>query len=165
VIATGLAPYGLVVHPVQTLKEAEFTVWGINPRAKRSLVFYHKDKNLGCFVKELSDDLSEPLTVRLQPCGSASGGIVDSDGQPVAGLRLSVQGGRIRFAGEQGGVYYEVTTDKAGHFHVEGLVPGQEYLVSESHSSDGYRRILAPVRVEAGKHQDMGEIKMTQQNK
>src|SRR5262249_17390468 len=70
---TGVRVCGLVRHGIETLKGAEFTVRGINPRANRPLVFYHKDKNLGCFVKELRGDPSEPLTVKLQPCGSASG--------------------------------------------------------------------------------------------
>src|SRR5205823_161751 len=40
-------------YVVETLKGAEFTVRGINPRAPRQLTFYHKDKNLGFFLKEL----------------------------------------------------------------------------------------------------------------
>src|SRR5262249_42079577 len=85
---TGVWVCGLVRHGVETLKGAEFTVRGINPRANRPLVFYHKDRDLGFYLKELRGDPSAPLTVQLQPCGSASGRIVDQDGQPVVGLRL-----------------------------------------------------------------------------
>ena len=165
VTATGLAPFGLGLHGIETLKEAEFTVRGINPRARRPLVFYHKDKNLGCFLNELPRDSSVPLTVQLQPCGSTSGRIVDPDGQPVAGLHLGIQSCALRVTGEQGGGYHDVTTDKDGRFHVGGLVPGQEYRVSEAHTPDGYLRIYALVRVEPGKQHDMGEIKMKQRSK
>jgi RNA polymerase sigma factor (sigma-70 family) len=156
---TGAWVCGLVRHGVETLKGAEFTVRGINPRANRPLVFYHNEKNLGCYVKELRGDPSMPLTVKLQPCGSASGRIIDPDGQPVAGLRLSVQGNALPILGDAGGGSQLVTTDKEGRFSAEGLVPGQEYHVSEAQVFNGILRIHAPVRVEPGKHQDLGEIK------
>jgi RNA polymerase sigma factor (sigma-70 family) len=157
---TGVTVCGLVRHGIETLKGAEFTVRGINPRANRPLVFYHKGKNLGRFVKELRGDTSEPLTVKLQPCGSASGRVVDQDGQPVAGLRLAVQGRALPILGNAGGGCQLVTTDPDGRFRVEGLVPGQEYHVSEAHTSDGFLRVYAPARVEPGKHQNLGDIKM-----
>jgi RNA polymerase sigma factor (sigma-70 family) len=161
----GVTVCGLVRHGVETLPGAEFTVRGINPRANRPLVFYHKDKNLGFFVKELRGDTSEPLTVKLQPCGSTSGRIVDPDGEPVVGLRLIVQGRALPIVGDAGGGAHLVTTDKEGRFRVEGLVPGEEYRVSEAHNSDGYLRIYAPALVEPGKYLDLGDIKLTQRGK
>jgi Carboxypeptidase regulatory-like domain len=151
VTVIGLAPYRF---SVETLKGAEFTIRGINPKANRPLVFYHKDKNLGFFVKELRGDTSGPLTVKLQPCGSASGRVVDPDGQPVAGLRLHVPGRAVRSIGED----RWVTTDNEGRFRAEGLVAGQEYWVWDAGGS--YLRVFATVVVEPGKHKDMGDIKM-----
>src|SRR5262249_627332 len=127
---TGVTVCGLVRHGVETLPGAEFTVWGINPRANRPLVFYHKDRNLGFYVKELRGDNSEPLTVKLQPCGSASGRIVDPDGEPVVGLRLVAQGRALRILGDAGGGAHLLTTDKEGRFRVEGVVPGEGDRVS-----------------------------------
>src|SRR5262249_19571550 len=94
---------------VETLKGSEFTVRGLNPRSNRQLTFHPKEKNLGFLVKELRGATPEPLTVKLQPCGSVSGRIVDQDGQPVAGVKT------------EGGL--PITTDKEGRFRVEGLVP------------------------------------------
>jgi hypothetical protein len=154
VTAIGLEPYHATS---ETLAGAEFTVRGINPRANRPLVFYHKDKNLGCFVKELGGDTSELLTVKLRPCGSASGRVVDQDGLPVAGLRLAVPGRATSWQSEN----RSVTTDKEGRYRVVGLVPGQEYWVWEPGSLP---RVWAQVTVEPGQHKDMGDIKMTQRN-
>jgi RNA polymerase sigma factor (sigma-70 family) len=156
----GVRVCGLTRHGVETLQGAEFTVRGINPRANRPLVFCHKDRNLGCYVKELRGVPAAPLTIKLQPCGSTSGRIIDRDGQPVAGLRLVVQGRALPILSEAGGGSQLVTTDKEGRFRAEGLVPGQEYRVSELHFTNGILRIYAPVQVEPGKHQDLGDIKM-----
>jgi protocatechuate 3,4-dioxygenase beta subunit len=148
----GLAPYHATI---ETLKGAEFTVRGVNPRANRPLVFYHPDKNLGCFVKELRGDPSGLLTVKLQPCGSASGRVVDPDGQPVAGLRLHVPGRATRWMGEG----RSVLTDKEGRFRAVGLVPGQEYWVWEP---GGFPRVFARVVLEPGQNKDMGDIKLNE---
>ncbi len=160
----GVRVCGLVRHGVHTLKGAEFTVRGINPRANRPLVFYHKEKNLGFYLKDLRGDSTVPLTVKLQPCGSASGRILDPDGAPVAGLHLVVQGRALPIFGDAGGGSQLLTTDKEGRFRAVGLVPGQEYRVSEAHHN-GILRIYAPARVTPGKHQDLGDIKMDPQTR
>jgi Carboxypeptidase regulatory-like domain len=148
--AFGLGGDGAARYRPETLKGAEFTVRGINPGESRWLVFYHKGKNLGFFMKELRGDAAEPLTVKLQPCGSASGRIVYPDGQPVPGLRLEFQAN-----GTSGGLQ-ETATDKEGRFRVEGLVPGLEYELVPSR----YAPLpLAKVSVEPGKQKDMGDVK------
>jgi protocatechuate 3,4-dioxygenase beta subunit len=149
---TGVTAYGLArVSGKETLSGAEFAV-RIHPRASRPLVFHHPDKKLGFLVKELRGDASGPLTVRLQQCGSTSGRVLDQDGQPVAQLRLIVQGTVLHGNGGS----QEVTTDPDGRFRAEGLVAGQEYLVSEA----GRRfHVFAHVVVEPGKHRDLGDLK------
>jgi RNA polymerase sigma factor (sigma-70 family) len=151
---TGVTVFGLVPFGVEMLPGAEFTV-RLNPRAQRllrPLLFYHRDKNLGVFVKELRSDTPGPLTVKLQACGSASGRMVDQDGQPVAGLRFVLRCGALDM--RSGAL--EVTTDKKGRFRVEGLVPGIEY----STSMPSKRRIPPTwVTAEPGKHKDLGDIK------
>jgi protocatechuate 3,4-dioxygenase beta subunit len=146
----------------ETLKGNEFTVRGVNARANRTLVFYHKEKNLGFYLKDLRGERADPMMVKLQPCGSASGRVLDPDGQPVAGLpgvlyRVDYYGriGSIRSDGEV------VITDKDGRFRVEGLVPGQEYRVSRHGDRQfGHLVLFAPLIVKPGEHKDMGDIKM-----
>src|SRR5262249_7840873 len=131
---TGVTAFGLVRYGEETLKGSEFTVRGLNPRANRPVVFSHKEKNLGCLVKEWSRAASGPLTVKLQPCGSLAGRIVDQDGQPVAGLRIDLWG---KGAGLIGGATFDgqvLITDKEGRFHAEGLVSGEQYWIELSRS-------------------------------
>jgi RNA polymerase sigma factor (sigma-70 family) len=152
---TGAVVYGL--HPYnggETLKGAEFAVSGINPRRhNHQLVFHHPAKNLGFFVNELRGDTPEPLTVKLQPCGSVCGRMVDRDtGRPRAGLWILILGdGAHGLGGGRG-----LVTDKDGRFRVEGLVPGQQYRICQQ-AAGSY--ILASVTVESGGHKELGDVK------
>jgi RNA polymerase sigma factor (sigma-70 family) len=146
VTVSGLGPGGVV-------KGAEFIVRGLNPRAPAGwpLIFHHKGKNLGFFLKELPAEKADPFTVQLQPCGSVSGRIVDQDGEPVAEARSS--GG---VAG-RGWIALEVTTDKNGRFHAKGLVPGLGYWILRPKVA---ATLLVQFKVEPGKHKDLGDIKL-----
>jgi RNA polymerase sigma factor (sigma-70 family) len=151
---TGVTVSGLSqLFDAETLKGAEFTVRRINPRAPggRPLNFYHKGKNLGFFLKELPAEKADPFTVQLQPCGSVSGRIVDQDGEPVAEARC--RGG----LGSPTSLSLELTTDKQGRFRVEGLVPGVEYWIMRPKV---VATLLVQFKVEAGKHKDLGDLKV-----
>jgi hypothetical protein len=143
----GLGPGGVV-------KGAEFIVRGLNPRAPtgRWLIFHHKGKDLGFFLKELPAEKADPFTVQLQPCGSVSGRIVDPDGEPVAGVRCN---GGVR---GRGWIALEVTTDRNGRFHAKGLVPGLGYWILRPKVARAAR--LVEFEVEPGKHKDLGDIKL-----
>lgn len=156
-------------HPqywAENLKGAEFTVRSINPRSPRALVFYHKEKNLGYYVKDLRREPAGPLTIQLQPCGSASGRILDAEGKPAAGLRghlhrVDHKGAARSIDGEAEGGYQRVITDKDGRFRVEGLVSGQEYRVTNySDRRPGFGNLYVPLIVKPGEHKDMGDLKM-----
>jgi RNA polymerase sigma factor (sigma-70 family) len=156
---SGVTVVGLVSHfprssRTETLTGDEFTIRDINPKANRPLVFYHKDRNLGFYLKDLRRAAPGPLTVTLQPCGSVSGRVVDQDGQPVAGLRLHVPGRALRSL--SGGQL--VTTDKQGRFRAEGLVAGQPYWVWDG--SGSFPRVFTETAVESGKNKDLGDLKM-----
>ena len=146
VTVSGLLPGQWGQH-TETLEGTEFTVRGINPRAKRQIVFQHKEKNLGYCLKELPDEKLGPLTIKLQPCGSVSGRLVDADGMPVVDSR------RVYILLSQ-----TLTTDKDGRFQVQGLVPGLEYSVMDNKRAFELRGRIV---VEPGKDKDLGDIKVS----
>jgi RNA polymerase sigma factor (sigma-70 family) len=142
------------VDPSGAVKGDEFIARDFNPKAPAPLLtFYHKDKNLGAFLRGLPPETDGPLVVKLQPCGSLSGRIVDHDGQPVVGFRGGFSPGK------------EFSTDKEGRFRVEGLVPGLEYnffwmkksqgQVVQAMKRDGPNAVVAP-----GMNKDFGDIRM-----
>ena len=130
--------------PTKTSEGGEFTLRRINPKGGVYVQFHHKEKNLGFILKELPDEKAGPPIVKLQPCGSVSGRLVDQNGQPVAGVRFVLQG------------VGDLTTDKEGRFRAEGLVPGLECHVFHPKKALG----LASVVVEPGKDKDLGDIKI-----
>jgi hypothetical protein len=155
--ADGKALTGVTVfdrYTAETIKGTELAL-RINPRARedRPLVFYHKEKNLGYFLKDLHGDTAGPLTIKLQPCGAASGRMVDQDGQPVAGVRVHVAGLSLRFLGSQS---RWLTSDKDGRFRAEGLVPGQLYKVGDPYDRPG---LSTWVEVGSGQHKEVGDVK------
>jgi RNA polymerase sigma factor (sigma-70 family) len=156
----GVTVYGLARFGIDTLKSDEFVVQGVNPRAKRPLVLHHEGKKLGFYLKDLREQPPGPITVKLQLCGSASGRVVDQDGQPVVGLHLQLEGHGLRVVGGAGGGHQRVRTDEQGRFRIEGLVPGQDYMVSDRSETPGFPRVFAGVVVESGKHKDLGDLKL-----
>jgi RNA polymerase sigma factor (sigma-70 family) len=149
----GATVFGLVPSKfvATTLDSAEFTVRGINPRRTRELLFLHAAKGLG-YHGEMRGDEKGPLSIRLQPLGTASGRLVDKDGQPVARLHINVF--RSRWFGP-GGV--QIKTDKDGRFRTAGLVPGQKYTLYPAERSLSLKRGFDIV-VESGQDKYLGEI-------
>jgi hypothetical protein len=149
VSAYNLAP-GVVSQP---LTADTFTVEGLNPRRARPLIFVTEDRKLGAFWI-VRGQVKEPLTVRLEPCGSVTGRLLD-DGQPRAGARVWLDP-------EQLDDYYvpvKVKTDATGRFRIEGLLPGQRYRARLGPDPLG-QYLSAPFTVRPGEHKDLGDIQV-----
>ena len=87
----GLADNGR--EPSAPLKTAEFRVTGLNPSRPRRLTVYHDDRRLaGALV--VRGDEPEPYAVRLKPWAALTGRLVDADGRPRAGVRLTTNAWR-----------------------------------------------------------------------
>jgi RNA polymerase sigma factor (sigma-70 family) len=165
------------------LKAPEFTLAGLGQR-KRILLFVHPEKKLGAVV--VTDGGSEdPLPVKLQPLGAIEGQVLDADGKPWAGLKVTLRPEVPRrdadydnlpdetlafqgmFAIHRGlwskFVGREVTTDKDGRFRLEGVLPGVDFNVYVSDGDLAKRNTLVTtrkqVRVEPGKANDLGTLK------
>jgi len=98
--------------------------------------------------------VSEPFIVKLQPCGTASGRLVDKAGEPIDGRGVQVGGVT---SVQVGGGSQSVKTDKKGRFRFEGLVAGYPYSMMVENV---FGRIVATAVVEPGKNKDLGDIKV-----
>jgi RNA polymerase sigma factor (sigma-70 family) len=145
---TGVEVVGLTALPYdEMLDSATFTVEGLNPRRSRELIFRHKEKGLGK-VLTLRGDVTGPLAIHLEPCGSITGRMVDKGGKPVPEITFHSWGGSL-----PGG---PAKTDREGRFHV-ALLPGLKYSLGLS----GPRRLLKQVgkiEVESGRSKDLGDL-------
>jgi hypothetical protein len=147
---TGVSVIGLTAFPdSDILGNSAFAVTGLNPQRPRDLFFRHKGKALGK-VLTVQGDEPEPLTVRLEPCGSASGRLVDGRGKGVAGVTVCF------LPGGHGQETATAATDDEGRFRVF-LVPGQAYAFGLS----SFRRLLKvvpPAETASGENKDLGDL-------
>jgi hypothetical protein len=159
----------------------------VNVREPRPVAFVHPEKNLGKLLLVRGDEKG-PLEVRLEPLGTATGRLVDSKGNPAAGIAVApsintnlrvrtrlkelkgLPGDLIYFAGstlflnERRPYPTPVTADAKGHFTVAGLLPGIKYVLHwlpEAPNGGVYVIQLATVSLEAGKTtKDLGDLKL-----
>ncbi|WP_435011013.1 sigma-70 family RNA polymerase sigma factor [Tundrisphaera lichenicola] len=115
----------------EPLPSDEFEVHALGSENKRGLLFVHEGKKLaGSYV--VKPDEEGPLTIKLQPCGTLTGRLVDDDGRPQADVPMNSYrpyfGGDSRF--DQGVLRTPLKTDKEGRFEAAGLVPGLKYNLS-----------------------------------
>jgi protocatechuate 3,4-dioxygenase beta subunit len=167
---------------INRLKGADFTVFGVNPREPRLLVFVHPQKNLGKLLLVRGDE-KQPLRVRLEPLGTATGRLVDSKGKPAAGIvitprinlrsiarkdRKTLPSDLLYFAGidthEERPYPTAVTADAKGHFTVAGLLPGIKFALKVYRKAPNGEEItenqLSILSLEAGKTKNLGDLKL-----
>jgi protocatechuate 3,4-dioxygenase beta subunit len=168
-LSSVLVPFGF---RDSKLEQADFQAGGLTPRRPRSLVFVHAEKKLAK-VQPIRGDEEGPLTVRLEPLATLAGRIVGADGRPRPGLKVAVLMSveRKDYADLPLELLFdypswskltngEATTDDAGRFRIEGLVPGLKYLLNVKDEAailpDYTREVLA---LEAGQDKDLGDLK------
>jgi protocatechuate 3,4-dioxygenase beta subunit len=167
------------------METASFTVGGVRPGEPRALFFYHPGKKLARLVK-LRGDEKEPLAVRLEPPGTLTGRVLDANGRPWAGLKVSaaydiagIEEARVA-AKDYHDLPWELlyeyptwgpmlnkeaTTDADGRFRLNGLVPGLTYdVAAKAGEGQGVPVVVTRERlgVEAGQAKDLGELRSKQ---
>ena len=144
------------------LPTAEFEVHALGTQRKRGLLFYHEAKHLaGAYL--IKPNEAGPLIVKLEPCGTLSGRLLDRGGLPQAGALLTCDR-PILFAEDgakfdKGALPSSTRTDKDGRFRVSGLVPGLGYTLTAWRDSRFAGRAAVDVNIRAGEVKELGDIK------
>jgi hypothetical protein len=134
----------------------------LGTQRKRGLLFYHEAKHLaGAYV--VKPDETGPLTVRLEPCGTWSGRLVDPGGLPQAGALLNCNRPLLfedeDKAFDKGALPSSMRTDKDGRFRITGLVPGLKYNLEVFKDSRFVGIVPANVSTRAGEVTELGDFK------
>jgi hypothetical protein len=101
--------------------------------------------------------------VQLAPWGAIVGRVVDSEGKPKAGLRLTADEGRLPMylwqRDSEGYLHvrdFLLRTDPDGRFGIKGLSPGVKYSLR----AWGGRLAAHKFGVEAGQTKDISDLKL-----
>ncbi len=107
---------------------AEFTLYGLEPGRKRTLLLDHPKKNLAARY-EVKGNERTPVVVTLEPAASAVGRLVDEDGRPLANVEILVQFRLSRDTPPYQGYSHSRSfqTDGQGKFRIDGLTAGVSY--------------------------------------
>ena len=149
------------IRPSPEGQPARFTLQAINAANPQPFFFYHMEKKLGAAVLPRGDE-PKNYTVRLQPLGTLTGRILDEDGAPLVGAQLTViiEGGQLNLTPGWGGVFSSrVTTDRAGRFRAEAVLPGVKCGAFLERGRIRLRNVFENISVKPGEVKDLGDIK------
>jgi hypothetical protein len=120
------------------------------------VLFLDKDRKHGAFVT-VTGETKEPLTVRLEACGSITGRLLDQDGQPVAGATVRLEAQDIHDSGPA-----RVKTDAEGRFRFHGIVPGQKHQARLGLTYGQY--LYSQFALTPGESRDLGDCQVKPAN-
>jgi hypothetical protein len=131
----------------EPLPSAEFLVEGLGPDAARDLVVYHHAKELAGAYR-IEAGATGPITVKLEPCGTVTGRLVDSGGLPLRQVDLT-----------DNSLPVPIRTGEDGRFRAVGLVGGRPYTFRIwKGKGKGVRDAVKDVVVGAGETRDLGDV-------
>jgi RNA polymerase sigma factor (sigma-70 family) len=145
------------------LKQAQCTVYALDPQKPRMLLFNHPGRNLAGRLPVRGDE-PWPLTVKLLPAGSVTGRVLDADGLPVAGVEVGLSSAYVSAADLERFARHRRppgTTGPDGRFRIDGVVPGQPFTLSLRKGPTvlvGPPR-LGPYEVASGTTLDLGDLR------
>jgi hypothetical protein len=146
------------------LEGSDFTVHALSasPFVPRRLIFRHLGKGLGKTLQVGSQD-REPINVRLEPTATITGRLFDDLKQPLAGVEVRVSpqfDGAIRGFDRELDPPMHAKTDQAGHFRIDGLVPGLTHKIWATGFKSGPSGvILEGWTPKTGEVKDLGEVR------
>jgi RNA polymerase sigma factor (sigma-70 family) len=150
--ALGLTAYGQSRNWSRArLKDAQFTVYGLDTNEEREVAFVHESKRLVGSIK-VRGDAKGPLTVKLEPWGVVSGRLVAAEGKPQVGALLQVAEGLLPNS--------QFQTDKDGRFRIEGLASGAKYTLEVVKNGKSAGRLFTGLAIKAGETKDVGDIQV-----
>jgi len=144
-----------------TTTSSVMTISRLNPLRPKRFVFRYDAKTLVGFLVVRGDE-AEPYTVKLQPWGTIAGRLVDAQGKPRPGVGLLTPDWQAALINPALGVLpFGLKTDSEGRFHIERLVPAQEYsgeAIGPKAAEGGFGVVIDRVVLKPGETRDLGDV-------
>ncbi len=155
---SGSTVTGRTPHDYQRPVESTFAVTNLFPKETRPIVIYHKERDLGkVLLLALDEKTPRTMTVKLEPCATLVGRIVDEDGVPILGISLEA-------SPTPGGDFWPrlpAVVDRAdGKFEYCGLLPGCDYAIQATGPDIDPQSATDKVKIQPGKTIDLGDVKL-----
>jgi hypothetical protein len=148
-------------------KDATFTALALRQGEKRRVMFVHRDSKLAGSAVVVGGE-KDPVEVRMEPWGEATGRLIGVDGKPVTGQVDSLWSVVNLSDPKLGSSPFccpgvaSVKTGSDGRFRITGLVPGLTYGWIAHHWIDGGTKaesaIVQDVVVKSGQTTDLGDV-------
>jgi RNA polymerase sigma factor (sigma-70 family) len=142
------------------LKEAECTIHALTPGEPRFLVFQHEGKQLSGMLKLVGNEKGT-VEVKLQPGGTVTGRMVDSERRPLRHTEFTVH-----YSYDEDPTFHHnhfpgnKLTDAEGRFRIVGLVGGVRYRMDVRLKGQMFSgTAFSSLTVKAGESKDLGDLK------
>jgi RNA polymerase sigma factor (sigma-70 family) len=146
-------------HGEEAVKTARFTVRNLRPGHPRAVTFLHPSRRLAGFALVRGDE-KKPLTIKLRPWATVTGRLLDANGLPARGMRLTFLAGDGPDRDLFTGVTARLTPpDKDGKFRVEGLVPGLKYTLAAVKDFRITAQPLSGFSPKPGEAKNLGDVR------
>lgn len=144
----------------QSRETAVFRVTGLTDHRIRRLMIHHEARRLAGSLA-VRDSERGPLVAQLHPWCVVTGRLVDRDGRPRSGVRLSYQESIPGMRPFSWHFPRDVTTDANGRFSFEGLVPGLEYTVKvvPAGAEESAQRVGDAHLLQPGEVKTLGDVR------
>jgi RNA polymerase sigma factor (sigma-70 family) len=175
-------PYGYDLNATYTkeVRNGYFELPGCDPVGTSEVFFLDVKNRLGAVVKFSGKEILQPVTVRLERCGSATVRLVDEQGKPISKFdtwveivltpgihgadedRLKTKGSPPVLADTaHDPAHSRAQTDAEGRITFPCLIPGATYWVSGQHPPRWWLTNLdKEFKVGPGEALDLGEIRV-----
>jgi protocatechuate 3,4-dioxygenase beta subunit/5-hydroxyisourate hydrolase-like protein (transthyretin family) len=153
---SGVSVEGLSWHAyIAATQQPLLTATNFGPNESRTLLFHHKERNVGRVVTVGPDEIRVgEIIVDLQPCATLVGRILNVDGQPVSGMSLRTD---VLPTGDFSPQLPPVATDAEGRFQVT-LLPGCKYQLIGNGGGFQYVEVAKDVAIKPGVTKDLGTV-------
>ncbi len=146
-----------------------FELKGVPARGQLWVVAVHPDEPLFC-AERVDPDETPRVELTVQPLGGASGQVVDQQGRPASGAKVSlhprehawriVQTLELLQRLAKNSCYWEAHADEQGKWRVEGLIAGAEYEVFVYPPGGKYGHPDTSFTAEGGQVVDVGTTRI-----